>query len=224
MKFFATCSLLLIATGAFTQDCKNYFFLQDNKTVEMTIYNKKAEANGKQVYKVSDVKTNGNTTTASLASEMFNKNDKSIAKGNSLVTCTGGVFMIDMKFMLPQQQAEQFGKADAKVQNAYIEYPAAMTVGDHLKDGVMDMEVDNNGLKQTVHMEVNNRSVEAKESVTTTAGTWECFKITYKSKISIKTMGIGVPINVEGTEWYAPGFGVVKTESKNGGTAITAIK
>jgi len=37
-------------------------------------------------------------------------------------------------------------------------------------------------------------------------------------------MGIGMPFNIDGTEWYAPGFGVVKTESKNGGTAITAIK
>ena len=120
MKFFAACSLLLLASGALAQDCKNYFFLQDNKTVEMTIYNKKGEANGKQIYKISEVKTNGNTTTGNLSSEMFNKSDKSIAKGNSQVTCTGGVFMIDMKVMLPQQQAEQFGKADAKVQNAYI--------------------------------------------------------------------------------------------------------
>jgi hypothetical protein len=37
-------------------------------------------------------------------------------------------------------------------------------------------------------------------------------------------MGIGVPMSFDGIEWYAPGFGVVKTESKNGGTAITAIK
>ena len=37
-------------------------------------------------------------------------------------------------------------------------------------------------------------------------------------------MGIGVPIKDEGTEWFAPGFGVVKTEGKHGGTAITSIK
>lgn len=37
-------------------------------------------------------------------------------------------------------------------------------------------------------------------------------------------MGIGVPFNIEGTEWFAPGFGIVKTESKHGRTAITAIK
>ena len=40
----------------------------------------------------------------------------------------------------------------------------------------------------------------------------------------MKTMGIGVPMNVEGVEFFAPGFGVVKTQSKHGGTEIVAIK
>jgi hypothetical protein len=42
--------------------------------------------------------------------------------------------------------------------------------------------------------------------------------------MKIKTMGIGVPLNMDATEWFAPGFGVVKTQSKYGETAITAIK
>jgi len=224
MKSFLILSLILFAQLAWSQDCKNYFFLQNNKTVEMTIYNKKGEANGKQIYKVTDVKENGGSTTAAVSSEMFDKKEKSIAKGNSQITCNGGVMMVDMKMMLPQQQSEQFSKADAKAQNVYIEYPAKINVGDNLKDGVMDMDIDNNGMKQSLHMEVTNRKVEGKESVTTTAGTWDCYKITYKSKLNVKTVGIGIPMTFDGTEWYAPGFGVVKTESKYGGTAITAIK
>ena len=37
-------------------------------------------------------------------------------------------------------------------------------------------------------------------------------------------MGIGIPVSTDVTEWFAPGFGIVKTESKGGGTAITAIR
>jgi hypothetical protein len=99
-----------------------------------------------------------------------------------------------------------------------------MNTGDQLKDVSFDMDVDNHGLKSTVSMVISDRKVAGKESVTTTAGTWDCLKITYNSKITIKTMGIGVPIKDEGTEWFAPGFGVVKTEGKHGGTAITSIK
>jgi hypothetical protein len=70
---------------------------------------------------------------------------------------------------------------------------------------------------------MTKRKVEGRESVTTPAGTWNCFKITYHSKMIFK-MGIGIPMNMDVTEWWAPGFGVVKTESDSGKTEITAIK
>lgn len=217
-------AVIFFALSSAAQDCSNYFFLQNNKTVEMTVYNKKGEPDGKQVYIISDVNSSGGTTTSNMQSEMFNKKGKSMAKGKGSIQCKGGVMFVDMKIMLPQAQQEQFAKADAKADNMYIEYPVNMQPGDQLKDGNFNMDIDNNGMKQSVIMVVNNRKVEAKESVTTSAGTWDCYKITYKSRITIKTMGIGVPINIEGTEWYAPGFGIVKTESRHGGTAITSIK
>jgi hypothetical protein len=219
--------LIAVLVGAgltsFSQDCSSYYFMQSGKTIEMTIYNKKGEPNGKQVIQVTSV-TPGSETTAVLNSEMFDKKGKSMAKSTSTIKCASGVMMIDMKMSLPQQQNAQFAKADAKTENFFIEYPSSMKEGDKLKDGNMNMDIDNNGLKQTVSMVTSDRVVEGKESVTTPAGTWDCYKISYHTKLNIKTMGIGAPFNFDGTEWYAPGFGVVKTESKNGGTAITAIK
>lgn len=214
----------LLTNTCLGQDCNNYYFLQNNKTIEMTIYNKKGDANGRQVYTVSNVTNSGGSTSATVNSEMFDKKGKSIAKGHSQIVCNSGVMMLDMTMQLPQQQQEQFAKADVKADKIYIEYPANMNVGDHLKDATLDMTIDNNGMKQNINMVTSDRTVAGKESVTTTAGAWDCYKITYKSKIAIKTMGIGVPFNIEGTEWFAPGFGIVKTESKYGGTAITAIK
>ncbi|MBO9201537.1 MULTISPECIES: TapB family protein [Niastella] len=220
---FAAFSCLL-SNATLAQDCNNYYFLQKNKTVEMTIFDKKGQANGKQVYTVSDVTNSGDNITGTVNSEMFDKKGKSIAKGHTQIVCNGGVMMIDMTMQLPQQQQEQFARADVKADKIYIEYPNNMKPGDKLKDATLNMDIDNSGMKQNVNMVTSDRTVAAKESVTTTAGTWDCFKITYKSKVTIKTMGIGMPFNIEGTEWFAPGFGIVKTESKHGGTAITAIK
>ena len=73
-------------------------------------------------------------------------------------------------------------------------------------------------------MIVYDRKVEDKEKVSTPAGSWDCYKISYKSKMSIKMMGVGIPVSMDGTEWYAPGFGVVKSVSKHGTTEITSIK
>lgn len=223
-KFLVPGLIILVTVSSYAQDCSSYYFMQDKKTIEMTIYNKKGDPNGKQVYNVNGVTNSGGTTTATVNTEMFDKKGKSVAKSTGQYECKGGVVMVNMKTVISSAQMEQFSKADVKAEDVYIEYPGGMKVGDALKDASFNMEMDQNGLKQTLIYVVNNRKVEGKESVTTTAGTWDCFKISFKGKLTIKTAGIGIPINVEGTEWYAPDFGIVKTETKQGGTAITAIK
>ena len=219
-----TCSFLALAFNSHAQDCKQYYFLQNNKTVEMTIYGKKGDPTGKNVYNISNVQTAGGSTTAVVNSEMFDKKGKSMVKATNNIKCTGGVMMMDMKMMIPQQQMEQFKNSDVKAESVYIEYPAKMKEGDQLKDASFQMSSQNGPLTYTLTMNITERKVIGKEPVTTTAGTWDCYKITSKSKMNVK-MGVNIPINIESTEWYAPGFGIVKTENKNGGgTAITALK
>lgn len=224
MKLLPLFAGLLCSLALHAQDCTGYYFLQNNKTIEMAILNKKGEQNAKQVYSVSNVNSSGSSATADLASEMFDKKGKSMAKGKAKIKCNGGVMMVDMKMSIPQQPGGPSMDSDVQADNIYIEYPNEMNVGDALKDAKMQMEMDNNGLKQSIDMEVFDRKVEGKEKITTPAGSWDCYKISYKSKMRIKTMGIGMPMNIEGTEWFAPGFGIVKTQSKQGGTEIVAIK
>ncbi len=215
---------ILLATSTNAQECKDYYFLQNNKTVEMTIYNKKDDVVGKNVYHITDVQNSGGVTTATVNSEMFDKKGKSTVKATNNIQCNGGVMMMDMKMMIPQQQMEQFKTTEAKGEAVYLEYPGNMKVGDQLKDANFKMTGESGPMTFTLTMNITDRKVEGKESVTTTAGTWDCFKITSKSHMNIK-MAINIPTNFESTEWYAPGFGVVKTENKGGGgTAITSVK
>lgn len=222
--------LVLIAAtvlcgAAAAQSCANYLLLQNNKRIEMTVYNKKGKENGKQVWNVSDVKKNGGTTTGKISSEFFNEKGKSLNKATNEIKCTGGVYYMNMKMMLSEGQQTQLNGADVKADGGFLEYPAAMTEGDALKDGELKMEFTmNGGLKSTMELSVTNRKVGGKESVTSPAGTWECIKITSSQKITTRMGGIGIPIKMDITEWYAPGVGVIKTESKYGSTLITAIQ
>ncbi|HKH63404.1 MAG TPA: hypothetical protein VKA49_21355 [Flavitalea sp.] len=224
MKILFKLVFLLAVSIVRAQDCSNYYYLQNNKTVETSLFDKKGDITGKVLYSIADVKNSNGITTATLQSHMFDKKGKTIGKANSIVKCNGGVMMINMKLMMSTPQAEQFSQASAKTDDFFIEYPANMKKGDQLREGTLNMDVDNNGLQQSISMTVFDRKVEDKEKVTTPAGTWDCYKISYKIKMSIRVMGVGVPINMEGTEWYAPGFGVVKTSSKHGSTEITSIK
>lgn len=233
---------LLMGTAGWSQDCTQYFFLQKGKTIDIGDYGKKGDSIGHQVFTVTDVSTSGNTTTGSLNSEMFNKNGKSMARTTGKIKCNGGVMMVDMKLMVPpgpqgapkgppigpaigpQPQGDPFGSSDVRADSVYLEYPANMKPGDVLKDANFNMTLTGNGPTKTVNMVISNRKVEAQESVTTPAGTWNCFKISFKSKVTAKMGPFGFPVNIEGEEWYAPGFGIVKTTSKNGSTMVASIR
>ena len=176
-------------------------------------------------YIISNAKKNGSTTTATINSEFVDSKGKSVAKGTNDVKCENGVMQMNMKTFIPAAQMEQMKSGTANATDVYLEYPANMNAGDQLKDGQFNMDYETaSGMKSSIEISITERKVEGKESVTTPAGTWECYKITSQNKIVSKIAGIGIPIRMFVTEWYAPGFGIVKTESKTGKTEITSIQ
>jgi hypothetical protein len=223
-KLILSLSVAAFFTGASAQSCKEYYFLQNNKTVEITTYSKKGTETGKVVHKITDVKKAGADLMATLNTEMFDKKGKSTAKAVNNVKCGNGALMMDMKMFISPEQSQQIN-AEAKSSDVYLSYPASMKVGDNLPDGTFTMDIQqDNGMKSSIAIDITERKVEAQEQVTTPAGTWNCYKITYKSKIKISIAGIGIPVKSDVTEWYAPGFGVVKTESKWGSSVLTKFE
>jgi hypothetical protein len=225
VKLLFSFSLSFFSVTVFAQDCSNYYFLQNNKTIEMTISNKTGIETGKMTYIISDSKKNGGSITTTINSEFFDAKGKSISKATNNMKCENGVMQINMKTFIPPPQLEQIKTESTTASDAYLEYPANMNVGDQLKDGQFNMDYEStSGLKSSIEISITERKVEGKETVTTPAGTWECFKISAKNKIDSKISNIGIPITMSVTEWFAPEFGIVKTESKTGKTEITSIK
>jgi DUF3108-like len=224
MKITCLALLLFIVSYCRSQNCADYYFLQNNKTIEMTVSNKKGKETGKLVYVISNVVKKGNSTSATVNSDFVDKNGKSISKATNNIQCDNGNLMMDMKMFIPSAQQAQMGDISAAGTVSYLEYPANMKEGDALKDASFAMDFKSqSGLGGHVSIDMTKRKVEGKESVTTPAGTWNCYRISYHSKMLFK-MGIGIPMNADVTEWYAPGFGVVKTDSGSGTTEITAIR
>jgi DUF3108-like len=224
MKKLFLSVLSLTSLYCFSQNCTDFYYMQNNKTVEITITNKKGKETGKNIYTISNVQSSGGTVTSTVNSEFINSKGDTVSKATNNIKCIGGIIMMDMKMFIPSAQEEQMGTASASSESAYLEYPSNMKEGDELKDGQFGMDFKmQSGIGAHINIDITKRKVQGKESVTTPAGTWDCFKITYHSKVVMK-IGIGIPVNVDVTEWYAPGFGVVKTESGGGTTEITSIK
>lgn len=214
--------LLMINSGIYAQ-C-NYYYLQNNKTVTMAMYDRKGNQDGKYVYKVSGVTKAGGTTSAKVKSEVFDKKGKSLGGGAGTMQCKSGQLLIDMKMMMNPQQTQQFKNAEVDGKGAFMEYPSSLSVGEALSDANFNMDMKaESGLIANVSIDITNRKVEAKEKITTPAGSWDAYKITYDSKM-VMNMGIAIPMKIQMTEWFVPDFGVVKSTSKWGTQELISIE
>jgi hypothetical protein len=229
-RSLATTSLFVcFANPGSAQDCKNYYYMTNNAEVQMTMYDKNGAKSGMQTWKISGVKKDGNAFHSTIVSTLRDEKGKEIATGNGAYKCDGGKLMADMRMSLPQDQAKQL-KMDAELTDSYIEYPSSMKEGMDLPDALLNMDMNNNGMASNVNFELKNRKVVGKEKITSDAGSWDAFKITYDAVMKIKMAGIGIPMNMKTTEWYVPNFGIVKTETFSkkgklmGSSLLTGIK
>ncbi|WP_114790187.1 hypothetical protein U0035_12880 [Niabella yanshanensis] len=214
--------LLAVSSGIYAQ-C-NYYYLQNNKTVTMAMYDRKGNQDGKYVYKVSGVAKTGGTTSANVKSEVFDKKGKLLGGGAGTMQCKSGQLLIDMKMMMNPQQTQQFKNAEVDGKGAFMEYPSSLHVGETLSDASFNMDMKaESGLMANISIDITNRKVEAKEKITTPAGSWDAYKITYDSKM-IMNMGIAIPVKMQMTEWFVPDFGVVKSSSKWGTQELISIE
>jgi hypothetical protein len=213
MKKFILLAGLWMAgfTLSMAQTCSGFYYFNNNE-VEMTLYDKSDKENGKVVYKISNVRNEGGATTSQINSKVFNEKGKELSAAEGKFECRGGVLAVNMKMLMPSDQGRAV-KMDAAVKDVYLEYPSNMSVGSTLKDGEFSIDMSGGSpIAMSMTFRATNRKVESRESVTSPAGTWECFKIT--SEQSIKTV---IGINFSVVEWFAPGFGVVKSETYNKG-------
>lgn len=214
---------LLTITILQAQNC-DYYFLQEGKTIEIGFKNKKGKSTGRQVYSISKREKKGNRVTATVNTEMFSAKGKSEMKAENEVSCDNGKLLCDMRMYVPAGQQEYLSSSTAKVEEASLEYPAGMKKDDQLKDGQFSMNFKTDaGLAGTLSVSITNRKVLDREIVTTPAGSWECFKISCTTKINTKIM-LNIPVTINVTEWFAPGFGIVKTEAGGSTTEIIAIR
>jgi hypothetical protein len=206
-----------------------YYYVTSNAVITMSVMDAQGKQNGKVVYTVGTVTNAGGTYNAPVASLIYDRNGKQIFSANGNFQCKGGQLMVDMSMSSTAGPSSMMKNMQFKINQSYLTYPSSLHVGESLQDANLSITGSNNSRVITsTTINITNRKVVRQESITTPAGTWNCFKISYTNMIQTKTMGMGFPITMSGMEWFAPGFGLVKSESfdKNnrltGSTELTA--
>ena len=223
-------SVLLLPLFSIGQDCKSYWFMTNNSTLQMTVYDKKGKESGIQTWKIADVKKNGNAYESTVSSNFKDEKGKEIASSTGTYQCENGVLKADARMSMPQEQMQAYKDAEAKFESAYIEYPSKPVEGQTLSDVDFTMQVKGkNGAETTISFKETNRKIDKKETVTTPAGSWEAYIITYDATFKTQIGPIGIPINMQVKEWFVPNLGIVKTETYSkggklmGSTQLTSI-
>nr|WP_244893346.1 hypothetical protein [Maribacter hydrothermalis] len=82
---------------------------------------------------------------------------------------------LDYESLLPSNMLEQYGEMDLTITGNDIEIPNDLSVGQNLNDANVSMKIDMSGISMNMTVDMVNRKVEKKESVTTPSGTYDCY-------------------------------------------------
>ncbi|RYZ96319.1 MAG: hypothetical protein EOP47_24120 [Sphingobacteriaceae bacterium] len=209
--------LLLLAVCAvfsqtFAQNCEKFVYMTNGKVVKYSSTNNKGKLTTKMIYSVT-AKT-GNKAT--VQSQVFDAKDKPVTTASVEMICAGNSLKLDMRGFVPNMGASMKGMT-AKGDVSYLTYPAKMSKGQVLPEGIFNLEMYKDEQKMsTINYKIVNRTVQDMESITTPAGTYDCYKIVYDAEMKSTTFGISIPFNMKMVEWYSDKLGLfVKSEASD---------
>jgi len=211
-KFLITLTAFFALNLSFGQtSCSQYYPMVEGATFEYTSYDKKGGEEGRINYKVTNVTGSGDNISATMVMDIADK------KGNTYsseynITCDGDVVKVDFKSLMNEQMLSQFGEMEMDITGTDIEWPNNLSVGQSLPDGNLNVKMKMSGaINMNMNVETINRKVEKKESVTTPAGTFDCYVVYSETKTKMMVGNQVSPSRV----WLAEGVGMVKQESYN---------
>ena len=200
-------SLLVFVYTGFAQDCTYFYPMEEGTLIELRHYDKKAKVSGTTRQEITNKQINAGAVAITIHNTFFDEKGKELMTSDLTMECKDGVFTFDMDHYLNDEMMSGMGDIEFTIEGDNLEFPAKMSPGDQLKDGTIKLIVPDMAM-MNMTTKVYNRKVEAKETITTEAGTFECFKITYD--VFVDGM---IDFNSKGTEWIAQDVGAVRTET-----------
>lgn len=215
IKLFIPLLFLAATISLYSQDnCSKFYPMNEGVSMEYTNYNKKGKVEGVSSYKVVKAVNNENATNATLAIDLKDNKGKNAYSTTYNLTCTGNMVTLDYESLLPTEMMEQYGDMDIEISGNDIEIPNDLSVGQKLNDANVAMKISMSGINMNMTVDMTNRNVEKKESISTPTGTYDCYVLYSENRSKMMMANQVYPSRV----WLAEGVGMVKQETykKNG--------
>ena len=230
MKKFAilvfTGLILSVTVNLYSQECVFYSPVEKGTVLTYSSFDKKDKLTGTATQTVIDNYVKEGTQVVKLRNEYQGVDMDSAFVREFEMKCRDGKYYVDMESYIGEGTLTPYSNMETTVEVDNMTIPAEPKVGEALDNGRVTITVSNNDMKiMTISVNISNRKVEAKEDITTQAGTFECYKLSYD--ISTKML---ITIKASTVEWYAKNIGIIRSESYNkkgkltGYTVLTELK
>ena len=200
------CTFFCITSTVFSQDCSKYYPMDEGTKFQITMYNKKDKMSGVMDYEVKEVSGN----TATMFYEMADEKGKMITSSEYGITCSDDGVTIDFSSMMSPGVMGQYEDMEVEMSGTDLLFPNNLSVGQSLPDANVLMTVKMPPMNMKMTMMFFNRKVEGNETVSTPAGDFECYVITYDTESKM-----GIKMTMSSKLWLSEGYGMVKQENYN---------
>lgn len=212
----------IAACSSQAQNCNSAAFLQPGKKLVYTATDAKGRNVSKNEYTVLKKTANG----ATVESKQYDKKNKLSGSATVDMICTGKELKVDMRNLLLSLSGKQSGDLSSTVTASHLIYPVSLSAGSKLPDATVKAKIFGSGQEVgSVACTITNRKVLAKENISTAAGEFNSYKITYDADVETVTFGIPISLSFSVTEWYAPVVGnFVKSIADRKGKLISTTE
>lgn len=211
MLVFLSCFIL--SSGLAQDNCSSLYPTTEGQTLVIHQMDKRGRLETIVDYTITDVHSGGMT----INTEIKDKRGRNITQSSFDAICEGGVTRLDPTSLM-SAQLRQYEGMEYSITGDDIFFPNSLSVGQELPDASIEMRVDAGVMAITTTISMTDRKVIALETLTTAAGTFECYVVTYTNSVSVG----GMRQNLTAKQWIAEGVGMVKEESyKANGNLMT---
>lgn len=212
-----------VATGG----CGSSLLFKEGVVIHGITYDRDGKVTAKHASTIKKVYSEGGVMTSEVEVKTVMGDPGATEKTmNAVYKCDGKKLYVDLSSFLSSNK-------NAKVETSGFAFPDDLSVGDTLPDASYTVKMNIANIDRIVKSHIKERKVEAKEKVTTPAGTFDCYRISSVIEVDADMIGMderkkAVMAQVQKTMgknklifWYAPDVTIIKMEYHMGDKLVT---
>lgn len=198
-------AILGLAPIAAQNNCSQFYPREVGKTHIIHQLDKRERLDNIIEYTV----TSANSSELTMLASIKDKRGRDIVENSFKAICSGGVTRLDPASIM-SAQLQQYEGMEYSITGDDIFFPNTLSVGQTLPNATVTMKVDAGMMNITTTVTMTNRKVLRQESITTPAGTFECYLITYENNLRMGALNKTYSCK----QWIARGVGMVQEETR----------